>query len=143
MTDDQEVARAVLLRAAQYVEQGWCQGHYAEDEDGHPAPPDWERARSWCMSGAIMRADKDIYPSPAVHALILRATTLICSARRRTPQQTTMRVTWYNDLPGTTQHHAVSALKAAADLVVVAHRVDFSRTPYRWWEPILKEAESG
>lgn len=49
-----------LHRAARYVERGWCQHDFAEDERGLPVPASAEAAVRWCLLGAIHRATDDV-----------------------------------------------------------------------------------
>lgn len=53
----------VLLKAAEIVEQGWCQGELARNADGYVVPPRSHTAASWCAMGAIYRVAEDLSAS--------------------------------------------------------------------------------
>lgn len=48
--------QALRERAAQLVEQGWCQERLAADVEGFKTSPWSARACRWCADGALMRA---------------------------------------------------------------------------------------
>ena len=45
--------KEILVKAQKLIEQGWCQGEFARDENGKIVSPYNEKACSWCASGAI------------------------------------------------------------------------------------------
>src|SRR5262249_59437018 len=49
--------KAILIRARALIEQGWCQGVDARDENGQRINPWNPRARSWSLLGALVTAD--------------------------------------------------------------------------------------
>ena len=53
---DAQMTRKIRLRAAELVDQGWCQGVTARDEKGHISWATSLAATSWCMFGALKRA---------------------------------------------------------------------------------------
>ena len=46
----------ILVKAQKLIEQGWCQGEFARDENDESVSPYSEKACSWCASGAIKTA---------------------------------------------------------------------------------------
>jgi len=56
-----QVAAPVLTRAADRLQQGWCQHHHAEDPYGTPCDPDDPEAVGWCASGALLEAFAALY----------------------------------------------------------------------------------
>jgi len=57
-------ARAVLGRARDLVQRGWCQHAWARDVDGEWTADDDENAASWCAMGATVRAEHDLGLEP-------------------------------------------------------------------------------
>ena len=96
--------RAVLLRAADLVERGWCQGGTgAETKHGDETEATSENAVSFCALAAIENAAFAVgnvcLPREVENALI---------------QVTGPGVIHWNDAPGRTQAEVVSALRRAA-----------------------------
>jgi hypothetical protein len=62
--DDQTVslddAVAMIDRAVEYLQRGWCHWPEAKDEEGLAAPPWWNRAVRWSAGGALSRAAYDL-----------------------------------------------------------------------------------
>ena len=50
---DDRMVRKVLLRAADYIDRGWCRGAYAKTATGVPCFLLSRRAAKWCVRGAI------------------------------------------------------------------------------------------
>lgn len=48
--------KEILLRAAEYIEQGWTQGHFARDENEESVAPEDDKAVCWCLAGAVYKA---------------------------------------------------------------------------------------
>lgn len=46
----------ILRKARSLVAKGWCQGHYACDQDGDFCDSNSPDAASWCAQGALHRA---------------------------------------------------------------------------------------
>lgn len=53
-----KTTRQILTEAKGYVEQGWCQGVYAQDENGHSVESQSPQAVRWCLYGAISKASE-------------------------------------------------------------------------------------
>lgn len=51
--------REILVKARDYIERGWSQGHYARTAAGRQTDEDDALAASWCPLGAIMMAAPD------------------------------------------------------------------------------------
>lgn len=54
-------AKEILIAARGYITKGWCQMASARDEEGKSCYFGSVKACSWCSSGAITRANHDIY----------------------------------------------------------------------------------
>lgn len=54
----------ILLRAAQFVRQGWTKGAPARDKSGVAVFSTDDTAVSWCMLGAIYLAEVGEYETP-------------------------------------------------------------------------------
>jgi hypothetical protein len=57
---------ALLIRAREFIERGWCQYFYARSRLGIPVSPTFRWAASWCALGAIRAATSNATP-PEVH----------------------------------------------------------------------------
>lgn len=98
--------REVLLKAAELVERGWCQGTGAKNGAGREVSTTGRAAVCWCAEGALGRAahgceDHDFYA--AKNALLRALPSLVLS------------IPEWNDAPGRTQAEVVAALRAAAE----------------------------
>lgn len=60
MTTQTVSVRDVLVRARELLEPGHCYGVYARDERGNEVGVGSQRARSWCMYGALQRAASEL-----------------------------------------------------------------------------------
>lgn len=56
------MANKVLARAAELIEQGWCQGHSAMTADGLSCRAFSPYAVRWCEAGAMLRAAVELFP---------------------------------------------------------------------------------
>lgn len=103
--------REVLLKAAELVERGWCQGHGATDKSGNTVDRDADDAACFCALGAISRATQGTKQSVR--------NDLFWDARARlgdvVDQAGFMGVAPWNDAPGRTQAEVVQALRQAAE----------------------------
>ena len=54
----------ILVKAKEYLEQGWCQGDLAQDELGRAVDPLEPSACQWCAGGAIEVAAWDLGGKP-------------------------------------------------------------------------------
>lgn len=95
--------REVLLKAAEMVERGWCQGMGARNAAGREVRPTSRAAVCWCAHGAILRSAKDGVGWLCMEHLARAIGIAPCD------------VTGWNDAPKRTQAEVVSALKAAAE----------------------------
>ena len=87
-----------LLRAAELVERGWCQGASAMDSRGNQVAPDDPMATRWCTAGACWAVG-------TISAI-----------------KVVLDVVHWNDAPERTQDDAICALHAAAMLAMSEER---------------------
>ena len=59
MKSEISIKAAIYLRAAELVEIGHCKFKQARDADGKEVSPKSSAATSWCLMGAIMRAEAE------------------------------------------------------------------------------------
>lgn len=97
--------REVLLKAAELVERGWCQGHYALDDHGNPALVE-DDACYFCAEGAIIAAMRNDHGRDFMETV---------RALGRAIGVHNSKIIPWNDAPGRTQAEVVAALKAAAE----------------------------
>jgi hypothetical protein len=97
--------RKVVLHAAELVEGGWCQNTLALDARGKEVDPCHPAATSFCLVGALFRANSD---SPVewrgLFPLVYR-----CAARKGYVDP----VTW-NNTTGRTKEEVAAFLREAA-----------------------------
>ena len=53
---DIQTLRKIRLRAADIVDQGWCQGAVARQENGCATNASNPQAVAWCIYGALLKA---------------------------------------------------------------------------------------
>lgn len=87
-------AGAVLTRAADLVEQGWCQDGIARDVHGQRVPWDSPVAVAWCAQGAMHRALRDAGAGPAVEVAVVEALVRVYG------EDWCQHMREYNDAPG-------------------------------------------
>ena len=94
----------VLRRAAEIVDQGWCQDFLALDEHENAVDVQSPRAVRWCALGASILAGKQMGSDGwrAFH-----------EASRTTP--TGDRLTIWNNAPGRTADEVATYLRSVAD----------------------------
>jgi len=49
------------------INQGWCQGHMAVDQNGYGVDPNSEKACQWCLAGAKEKAEMSFFFVNNVH----------------------------------------------------------------------------
>lgn len=54
------IDKKIVLRAAELIDQGFCKYTQAKNAQGQRVSPCAEAAASWCIAGAIVRAEKEI-----------------------------------------------------------------------------------
>lgn len=99
--------RQVLLRAAELVGRGWCQGTYALDAEGRQVDPTQPEAVAWCVAGAMIRAAFELAPN------IADAQSLYSEAYARFIGQAGSVATW-NDRRGRTKDEVIEELRWGA-----------------------------
>ena len=99
-TDD----ATILVRAAEIVEKGWCQGATARDAKGVSVATDDPRATRWCLIGAIAKAEYELkgWVKVGGHTACEQA----CGGSG---------LTSFNDAPGRTAAQVAAALRRAAE----------------------------
>ncbi len=59
MREYEKSAKQVLIEAREMVVKGWCQGAWAENEDGLAVDPGDREACAWCITGALRAVAHD------------------------------------------------------------------------------------
>lgn len=93
----------VLRRAAELIDQGWCQGALAKTGTGMMlGDPESPLAARWCVTGAFIRARAELDAHGTTAFLKVMAETAPNPAQ-------------WNNAPGRTADEVAAALRAAAD----------------------------
>ncbi len=71
---EEECATAVLRRARQHLQRGWCRHHVAVDADDKPVAYDSADAVAVCAMGAIFRATAELVTAAEERCRIVEAT---------------------------------------------------------------------
>lgn len=75
------MTQKVLLRAAELIDQGWCQWRFAEDKGGHSVAATSSGAVRWCLVGSLNRATVEVLGSEVEVRGVLRRAALLVGAR--------------------------------------------------------------
>ncbi len=102
----------VLTRAAEIVEDGWCQDYSALDREGVEVSAEDARATRWCLHGAISRAFHELTGRTDMNSI--HEATAGPVARAISPFGLSGAA--YNDAPGRTQDEVTAKLREAARL---------------------------
>ena len=102
-------AAAILRKAATRVDRGWTQGANALDQAGIPCQPTSEKARTWCVRGAILAETR--YNSEYCQTFTMHAFQLYLGKKEKAD----MNLPFWNDHSHRQQHHVSNALRACAD----------------------------
>lgn len=116
MAEEQEfvfATPAVLLRAAELVEQGWTQGQDACLSNGTPCTYSNDEAVRWCANGAIYRSAYerwgDRYNESTIEA------DAACMAMKKAVLAAALQsITEWNDVKGRTAGEVAAKLREAA-----------------------------
>lgn len=110
----------VLRRAAELVEQGWCQMESALDAQGHPVVWDSPLATQFCEMGATHRAGMELGFSFTTEDFLLLLT--LSGYKTPIPRCTPAGIVsdWefggmFNDIPGRTAEEVAAHLRQGAD----------------------------
>lgn len=108
MSSDPGRAVALIERAADLLESGWCQRAYALTADGREVHSSKPSAVAWCASGALMRARDEVLGTMAPHlygAAVNDLTNFLIE--REGP----MTISAYNDAPGRKKEEVVALFR--------------------------------
>jgi hypothetical protein len=109
-------ALTLLTHARTLLEQGWCQGRYACDAEGNPVGILSKNAASWCLHGALFRAQVDLGLVPPTDAVFEARKAVSAEALvrlpvlRGTPHMAAME---YSETPGRTIAEVLDLVNAA------------------------------
>lgn len=103
----------IAIRAAALLQQGWCQGAMARNAQHLNTRYSSPHATSWCLNGAIMRAEYELGSSTEDIPAILR------SKLPPAPYTFMFAIKWpipyYNDAPERTQAEVVQMMLDVAE----------------------------
>lgn len=99
-----------LAAARARIAQGWCQGVPARSAQGAETDADADDAVSWCIYGALAKADCDVGGQHHEHSANI--------IRHAVQRHGTMFVSQWNDNPARTQ---ADVLKLFDDAIASAH----------------------
>ena len=106
----------ILRRAADLVEQGWCQGHFSLDAHGNDVRLTSPEAVRFCTTGAIERAQHEMLPDVDCDALETFRSYLSKKAKEKCLRSWGVRiVSGWNDQDVRTQAEVVAALRECAE----------------------------
>jgi len=96
--EDEEPVTAVIRRARQLIERGWCQRMEAADKEGRPVIASSPAAVAFCLRGALWRASDDFALAHATRALTgYFFTTAYHRVQGTLPRG--VELSYYNDAP--------------------------------------------
>jgi hypothetical protein len=96
----------VLYRAAELVDQGWCQTVTARDAAGRICRPTSARATRWCLMGAVRQAAEEADVSRARAQVIIAVAPLFTELG--------LHPAAWNDAPERTADEVAAVLRRAA-----------------------------
>lgn len=109
-----DVYRVVYKHAADLIENGWTQYKHARDKDGNGVEFDSTKAVCFCLSGGILRAVRNLYPTLKLAEIkLLRA--VADYQCKKSPLHLYIDNFKYNDDLGRTQEDVVDLLREVAD----------------------------
>ena len=112
----------ILDGAIECIKRGWTQGSLAEDSDGNCVPPDDDKACSWCISGALIKASSERF-SPEWD--FLNASTEIVEATSALLRLTRgPSLVMWNDAKGRKKYEVIKKIERARDMEKI--RKEFS-----------------
>ena len=117
-------AARALDRAANYIDDGWTQGHYALKDDGAICAPTDPGAACFCVSGAMMRAIAD-FVGPRAEATAAGRRIMNRMMDAVGVEVGTDRLNRWNDADGQTGAAVARALERAAVRVRAVERRHF------------------
>lgn len=104
---DPTILLSTLTRTYELVQRGWCQGDYAQDEDGRTAMPSSNTACRWSFSGALHRSLSEKQQG-ALFPQVYRVVCQLLPQGHADPED-------YSDLPTTTQADVLALLGRAIE----------------------------
>lgn len=106
LTDE---GKAVVSKAIELLEKGWCQRAFAKDQDGNQVPVDSPDACTFCTLGALIRAGLEINPDTTTVSIHQLAFYEITDALRA--HTDSHSIAGFNDLAWTKKDDVISLLK--------------------------------